>query len=181
MAIYTKTGDKGATSLANGERVSKTDARLEAYGTVDELNSWVGLVRAAVMANGRTDKWTNVDEQLRWVQNKLFNLGAALSCAPGEWIYAADVQQLEQWIDAMQAQLPQPRAFVLPAGGEAVARCQVSRTVCRRAERRMLEIANGQTDEKVELQFVNRLSDYLFVLARFMGFKLDEVEQIWQK
>ena len=185
MAIYTKTGDKGTTSLANGERVSKTEARLEAYGTVDELNSWMGLVRASLRDNGQWTKdngqWT-MDEQLRWVQNKLFNLGAALSCAPGEWITASDVQQLETWIDQMQVELPQPRAFVLPAGGEAVARCQVCRTVCRRAERRMLEIGNEQGEtEGVELQFVNRLSDYLFVLARFIGYKLDEIEQIWQK
>ena len=185
MAIYTKTGDKGTTSLANGERVSKTDARLEAYGTVDELNSWVGMVRASIRDNGQ---WTidngegSIDEQLRWVQNKLFNLGAALSCAPGEWISAADVQQLEHWIDRMQAELPPMRAFVLPAGGEAVARCHVCRTVCRRAERRMLEIGNGKCEAgNVELQFVNRMSDYLFVLARYVGHKLDEIEQNWQK
>jgi cob(I)alamin adenosyltransferase len=180
MAIYTKTGDKGTTSLANGERVSKTDARLEAYGTVDELNSWVGLLRAGIQS---TDRFADrIQTELVWVQNKLFNLGAALSCAPGEWITASDVQQLEAWIDQMQVELPQPRAFVLPAGGEAVARCQVCRTVCRRAERRMLEIGNEQGEtEGVELQFVNRLSDYLFVLARFIGYKLDEIEQIWQK
>lgn len=174
MAIYTKTGDQGTTSLANGERVSKTDARLEAYGTVDELNSWIGALRAC--------KGACPDEQLAWVQNKLFNLGAALSCAPGEWITATDVQQVEKWIDAMQAELPQPRAFVLPAGNEAMTRCQICRTVCRRAERAMLR-ADGQTDEaaKVELQFVNRLSDYLFVLARYIGFQSGENEQIWQK
>lgn len=176
--IYTKTGDKGTTSLANGERVSKTDARLEAYGTVDELNSWVGLVRAGLCDNGQC----SVDEQLCWVQNKLFNLGAALSCAPGEWISAEDVRQLELWIDAMQAELPQPRAFVLPAGGEAVARCQVSRTVCRRAERWIegLRVTDDGLWE-TELKFTNRLSDYLFVLARFIGFKSGETEQIWQK
>ena len=176
MPIYTKTGDQGTTSLANGERVSKTDARLEAYGTVDELNSWIGLLRAQSTA---PIAW---DEQLAWVQNKLFNLGAALSCAPGVWITMADVHLLEGWIDAMQTELPQPRAFVLPAGSEAVARCQVCRTVCRRAERAMLR-ANRPMDEaeKVALQFVNRLSDYLFVLARFIGYKLDETEQIWQK
>lgn len=180
MAIYTKTGDKGTTSLANGERVNKTDARLVAYGTVDELNSWIGLLRAG--------KCECSDEQLMWVQNKLFNLGAALSCAPGEWITKADVRQLEQWIDAMQSELPQPRAFVLPAGGETVARCQVCRTVCRRAERAMLKIDHNANVDNVlndaggvTLQFVNRLSDYLFVLARYIGFKAGEKEQIWQK
>ena len=148
MAIYTKTGDKGETSLANGQRVSKTDARLEAYGTVDELNSWVGLLRVQ-----STDRLAQVDEQLAWIQNKLFNLGALLSAAPGEWISEADVTQLEQWIDAMQAVVPPMRAFILPAGGEAVCRCHVCRTICRRAERRMLE---AQSNE-IALKFVNRL------------------------
>jgi cob(I)alamin adenosyltransferase len=100
--IYTKTGDKGETSLANGQRVAKTDARIEAYGTVDELNSWIGLLRVAV---------SDSQNELEWIQNKLFNLGAALSEAPGEWIVEADVKQLEAWIDAMQAVVPKQRAF----------------------------------------------------------------------
>lgn len=179
MAIYTKTGDKGTTSLANGERVNKSDARLEAYGTVDELNSWVGLLRAAL----RNNELPAADHQLQWVQNKLFNLGAALSCAPGEWVAETDVRQLEQWIDAMQAEVPKQHAFVLPAGGETACRCQVCRTVCRRAERRMLAIEEDGKKQvgNVAFQFVNRLSDYLFVLARFVGFKSDEKEEIWQK
>ena len=173
MAIYTKTGDKGETSLANGQRVSKTDARLDAYGTVDELNSWVGLLRVQ-----STDRLAQVDEQLAWIQNKLFNLGAALSCAPGEWITTADVRQLEQWIDAMQAEVPKQHAFVLPAGGEAVCRCHVCRTICRRAERAMTAVRECKTEEG---QFINRLSDYLFVLARYIGYKSGEKEEIWQK
>ena len=179
MAIYTKTGDKGTTSLANGERVNKSDARLEAYGTVDELNSWIGLLRAAL----RNNELPAVDHQLQWVQNKLFNLGAALSCAPGEWVTETDVRQLEQWIDAMQAEVPKQHAFVLPAGGETACRCQVCRTVCRRAERRMLAIEEDGKKQvgDVAFQFVNRLSDYLFVLARFVGSKSDEKEEIWQK
>ena len=150
--IYTKTGDKGETSLANGQRVSKTDARIEAYGTVDE-------------------------PQLEWVQNKLFNLGAELSEAPGEWIKAADVQQVEQWIDAMQSVVPKQHAFLLPAGSEAVTRCHVCRTVCRRAERRMIEAQASET----ALQFVNRLSDYLFVLSRYVAFRQGESEEEWKK
>ena len=164
--IYTKTGDKGTTSLANGERVAKTDVRIEAYGTVDELNSFIGLLRV-----------TAESEQLAWIQNKLFNLGALLSAAPGEWISEADVHQLEQWIDAMQAVVPPMRAFILPTGGEAVCRCHVCRTICRRAERRMLE---AQSDE-IALKFVNRLSDYLFVLARFLSYQNGEKESIWQQ
>ncbi len=164
--IYTKTGDKGETSLANGQRVSKTDARIEAYGTVDELNSWVGALRVLVS-----------EPQLEWVQNKLFNLGAELSDAPGEWIKAADVQQLEQWIDTMQAVVPKQHAFLLPAGSEAVTRCHVCRTVCRRAERRMIEAQAAET----ALQFVNRLSDYLFVLSRYVAFGQGESEEEWKK
>ena len=181
MPIYTKTGDQGTTSLASGRRVSKTDARIEAYGTVDELNSFIGLLRA-----GTADKpgQGESDRQLAWIQNKLFNLGAALSEAPGEWITAGDVQQVEQWIDAMQAVIPQQRAFLLPSGSEPVCRCHICRTVCRRAERRMLEIVSMNPHKNAlssELKFINRLSDYLFVLARYIGFSLGETEQIWQK
>ena len=173
--IYTKTGDKGETSLANGQRVATTDARIEAYGTVDELNSWIGLLRAGVQ---NTDRCADrVQTELQWIQNRLFNLGAALSEAPGEWITDADVQHLEQWIDGMQAVVPPMRAFVLPAGSESVARCHVCRTICRRAERRMIEAKSGETERR----FVNRLSDYLFVLARFIGFQKGENEEKWQK
>ena len=179
--IYTKTGDKGTTSLANGDRVAKTDVRIEAYGTVDELNSWIGLLRVQIglQTDGeqKAERFAKVGEQLEWIQNKLFNLGAMLSAAPGEWIEEADVTQLERWIDAMQAVVPAQRAFVLPAGGEAVSRCHVCRTICRRAERRMLE---AQSDERA-LKWINRLSDYLFVLARYVGYQNDEKEAVWHK
>lgn len=164
--IYTKTGDHGQTSLASGVRVEKTDARIEAYGTVDELNSLIGWLRAVYP-----------HEQLNWVQNKLFNLGAALSDAPGVWITEEDVHQLEQWIDAMQEQLPKQHSFLLPAGGEAVCRCHICRTVCRRAERRMIEATHDET----ALKFINRLSDYLFVLARYATYKLNEKEESWDR
>ena len=172
--IYTKTGDKGTTSLANGERVDKTDARIEAYGTVDELNSWIGFLRAGISANGQQP---TANIQLEWIQNKLFNLGAELSEAPGEWICEADVRQLEQWIDAMVSETPKQHAFVLPAGGETVCRSHVARTVCRRAERRMIEAKSSA----LSLQFINRLSDYLFVFARHFGYKIGEKEAIWCK
>ena len=175
MAIYTKTGDKGTTSLATGERVAKTDVRIEAYGTVDELNSWIAALRAVVRLSAVGCQ--SSDEQLAWLQNKLFNLGAALSGAPGEWIEDADVQQLEQWIDAMQAVVPPMRAFILPAGNEVVTRCHICRTVCRRAERRMIEAQSGEK----ELRFINRLSDYLFVLSRYLGHQNGEKEEKWNK
>ena len=189
MSIYTKTGDKGETSLASGQRVKKTDARIEAYGTVDELNSQIGLLRAQIgLRPDRvqiTDQITGVDSQLMWIQNKLFNLGAGLSEAPGEWLNEADVKQLEGWIDAMQAEVPPMRSFVLPAGSVGVCQCHVCRTICRRTERRMIELKEGgkTTAEGMDvyLQFMNRLSDFLFVLSRFVGFKNGENEEKWLK
>lgn len=175
MAIYTKTGDQGETSLASGRRVAKTDVRIEAYGTVDELNSWVGALRAGLQAAPASLK--PEDEQLLWVQNRLFNLGAELSDAPGEWLSGADVTQLEEWIDAMQAVVPKMHAFLLPAGSETVTRCHICRTVCRRAERRMID-ANAQ---HTALQFINRLSDYLFVLSRYIVWHSGETEMAWKK
>ena len=113
MSIYTKTGDKGDTSLANMERVSKSSLRLEAYGTADELNAFVGALRALNVPA--------VDNRLLWIQHKLFNVGAALSLASGMWIEADDVAQIEHWIDEMQNKLPPQRCFILPAGNQQVA------------------------------------------------------------
>lgn len=164
--IYTKTGDKGETSLASGQRVAKTDVRIEAYGTVDELNSWIGLL--AVTVN---------EEQLHWIQNKLFNLGAELSDAPGEWITETDVRQLEEWIDTMVNETPKQHSFILPAGSEGVCRAHVCRTICRRAERRMIDAKA----DPIALQFINRLSDYFFVFSRYLSHKNGEKESIWCK
>lgn len=175
--IYTKTGDKGETSLANGQRVKKTDTRIEAYGTVDELNSWIGLVRSAECQVGDTELICQADEQLLWIQNKLFNLGALLSEAEGEWIKEEDVISLESWIDQMQETLPKRFVFILPAGSEMVCRCHVARTVCRRAERRMIDAEGDQT----AIKFINRLSDYLFVLSRYVANSQKEVEEEWKK
>ena len=173
--IYTRTGDKGETSLANGERISKADARIEAYGTVDELNSWIGLLRSGVQT---TDRYADsVQSELTWIQNRLFNLGAALSLAPGEWIKAEDVQQVEAWIDAMQAEVPKQHAFVLPSGNETMTRCHVCRTICRRAERRMIALGC----EDVAMQLMNRISDYLFVLARYVGYRMNVPEETWKR
>ena len=172
--IYTKTGDKGTTSLASGERVMKTDLRVEAYGTVDELNSWIGLLQAGLPA---ADAVQPLTKQMEWIQNRLFNLGAELSAAPGEWITAEDVKQVETWIDAMQAVVPKQKGFLLPAGSESVCRCHVCRTICRRAERRMIDAKAGETS----LQFINRLSDFLFVLARYVAFIQNEPETEWKR
>ena len=158
MKIYTKGGDKGRTSLANGVRTSKSDARLESYGTADELNSFTGLLRSKMPASEQ--------ERLEWIQNKLFNLGALLAAAEGEWITESDVKQLEAWIDEMQAGQEPLRAFVLPGGNEAVSLCHVCRTVTRRLERQMVSAKeNGTETGETAMQFVNRLSDFWFVLA----------------
>lgn len=218
--IYTKTGDKGQTSLANGMRVSKADARLETYGTADELNAWVGMLRAAlgqyptlalrpgVLADPQA--LVEIDEHLLWVQNRLFNLGASLSAASGEWITAADTAQVEHWIDAMQADLTPLRAFVLPAGNELVARCHVCRTITRRLERLMVSLVQSQVpaptisvalkeqensttvpkeqEKGIEVAptseeccFINRLSDYFFVLSRWSGEQTQAPLELWHK
>lgn len=174
MAIYTKTGDKGMTSLANGERVLKSDLRIDTYGVCDELNSWIGYLRASMTNSSMLEEQCF---QMQWMQNKLFNLGALLSKAPGDWVIAEDVLKIEHWIDAMQQELPAQRSFVLPAGSEAVCRCHLCRTVCRRLERKMILLGV----EGDALKIVNRMSDYLFVLSRFVVFRNGEKEESWSK
>lgn len=170
MKVYTKTGDKGTTCLIGGTRVSKADLRLETYGTCDELNSFIGWLRAA-------DISAETDEQLAYVQNKLFNLGAYLAldlekCAPSAAtsLSKEDVEFIEKAIDGMEAELPVLKSFILPGGSEAISRCHICRTVCRRLERRMVEllpVSESQNRYDVfALQFVNRLSDYLFILSK---------------
>ncbi len=162
MKIYTKKGDKGYTSLASGRRVSKTDSRLSAYGTADELNSFVGWLRCY----GTEEEQT---AQLVWIQNKLFNIGAALAEAEGEWISAADVRQLEDWIDRMQAEVTPCHQFILPGGNETVSLAHVCRTVTRRLERETVRIRRRGTKSEQNdeiLIFLNRLSDFWFLFAR---------------
>ena len=169
--IYTKTGDRGQTSLASGERVDKTDARIEAYGTADELNSQVGMLLADLDDAA-------IGAQLLRIQNVLFNLGAALSDAPGEWLTTTDVTSIEGWIDGIQAELEPMRSFILPGGSRAIAECHICRTVTRRLERRMWMLEG--VDEPTR-QYVNRLSDYFFVLSRKVA-KMEKIEpKKWEK
>lgn len=169
--IYTKTGDNGTTALASGRRVSKADLRIDTYGTADELNSFVGLLRSKIIS------CPDVDEMLAWIQNRLFNLGAELSEAPGEWLSMDDSHLLEQWMDAMQQELPPLRAFILPGGSETVSLCHVCRTIARRLERKMVEM-EAKADGRV---FVNRLSDFFFVLSRKVA-GMEKIEQFeWKK
>jgi cob(I)alamin adenosyltransferase len=173
MKIYTKSGDKGQTSLANGQRVGKDNLRIEAYGTADELNSFVGLVRCML---------DDDEVQMNFIQNKLFNLGALLSEAPGDWISDDDVIMLEQWIDQMQAEQQPLNAFVLPAGNQAVCYCHVCRTITRRLERLMVSLQNNNTNiPQTAMQWVNRLSDFWFVKALQQAKKHNSALIFWKK
>ena len=181
MKIYTKTGDKGRTSLATGKRVSKSDLRLEAYGTSDELNSFVGLLRSSLQDD--LGSWTvAVDKQLGWIQNRLFDVGAVLAGADFPFV-EENVEQLEKWMDEMDAKLPVLKEFVLPGGNEQVSRSHVCRCVARRLERcviKWLEESEMEA-ENVHVRFVNGLSDYFFVLARFIAENLEINLFVWEK
>lgn len=190
--IYTKTGDNGTTSLANGERVNKSSLRLDTYGTADELNSYFGWLIALLQHVGEqlplTEPVRDItvhSKQLGIVQNKLFNLGALLSCAPGEWITEADVTDVEHWIDAIQAELPPQHAFLLPAGSEAIAAAHICRTVTRRLERLIVRLSELEPSPDSQLliaiRWVNRLSDYCYVLARKCAILQKKSPVEWKK
>ncbi|SJZ34544.1 cob(I)alamin adenosyltransferase [Enhydrobacter aerosaccus] len=171
--IYTRGGDTGDTSLGRGERVPKHDARVEAYGTVDEANSVIGLARAAVDRSVKNDVHrAHVDAMLMRIQNDLFDLGADLCTIEGKRgeealrILPSQVERLEREIDEMNAALAPLTSFVLPGGSEASAWLHLARTVVRRAERRMTALAADQAVNSEAIKYVNRLSDHLFVLAR---------------
>ncbi len=180
MKIYTKTGDKGQTSLIGGTRVSKADPRLEAYGTVDELNSSIGFLAAGI-----TDEHTRI--LLLEIQSRLFDLGAELATDRGavktesdNTIFVDCIQTIEKEIDNITSNLPSLKHFVLPGGDEVAARCHMCRTIARRAERRMWE-ANALYPIADEcLIFVNRLSDYFFVLARKFVHDAGKEEIFWE-
>lgn len=179
--VYTKTGDTGMTSLVGGVRVSKTHPRLDAYGTIDELNSQVGLLITYV--SDATDR-----ENLLEIQRKLFSVGSYLATdqeykelRPQSIIYTEDVEGLEHMIDEIDALLPPLKLFVLPGGSQAAAVCHVCRTVCRRAERCILSLAETINIDSALIAYINRLSDYFFVLSRRLNNLNGEHEIIWQK
>lgn len=176
MKIYTKTGDRGTTCLANGERVAKDDMRIEAYGTIDELNAQLGLL-GSYLGDATAEA-----EMLVQVQSVLFEVGSALAgWQGGACAFADEVARLEQQIDAIEAHLPRQFSFVLPAGSRRAALAHVCRTVCRHAERRMVALARSIEIDADAMRYVNRLSDYLYVLARYFNI-LDGVEEKkWQK
>ncbi len=179
--IYTCTGDAGTTSLVGGQRVKKNDIRIEAYGTVDELSAHIGILSAY-----EYDK--SQKEVIEFVQNKLFNIGAylateapegeaPLACGLGE----NDIKRLEEAIDVIDNELPRLKSFVLPGGALHSSMAHVARTVCRRCERRIIALAETTYIDPNVLKFINRLSDYLFVLSRFINVSSGIEEKYWNK
>ena len=172
--VYTKRGDTGQTSLAGGQRVSKDDARIEAYGTVDELNSAIGVLLATPGIPPA------VDACLTEVQHELFDLGGEL-CIPGhQAIRAAQVTRLERSLDEFNDSLPPLKEFILPGGGPAAAACHLARAIARRAERRVWTLAKAEKVSAEVTSYLNRLSDLLFVLARVLARHERGVEVLWR-
>jgi cob(I)alamin adenosyltransferase len=179
--IYTLTGDKGTTSLVGGQRVSKDDVRVEAYGTVDELNSHLGLLACCPELD-----YPGIVEFLHSIQNKLFNIGSYLATksddkSPVYGLADDDVKAIEAKIDEMSAQLPPMRGFILPGGSHVSAVCDICRTVTRRAERRVVTLAGEAYVDPVVLRYLNRLSDFFFIFARFNNISNQFEEIYWDK
>ncbi|MDZ7614670.1 MAG: cob(I)yrinic acid a,c-diamide adenosyltransferase [Flavobacteriaceae bacterium] len=185
MKIYTKTGDSGESSLFGGERVKKFNIRLDAYGTIDELNSFIGLVRSQ-------DIPATLQNNLVLIQNDLFTIGAMLATPQNketlksgkdrlgiEKIGQKNIEQLEHWIDEMNENLPAMTHFILPGGNSVVSFCHIARTVCRRAERIIVYLHQNEPVNLEIIAYVNRLSDYLFVLARKLSLDLKLTEIPW--
>lgn len=179
MKIYTKKGDSGTTGLIGGTRVPKYALRIEAYGTIDELNSYLGVVRDQAIAE-------EYQAQLIEIQDRLFTIGSLLAADPEKnnmklpEIHAADILYLETKMDEMDAVLPEMRFFVLPGGHQAVSFAHVARCVCRRAERLVAHLQEEASVDPLILAYLNRLSDYLFVLARKLTQDLQAPEQAWK-
>ncbi len=179
MKIYTKTGDEGTTSLFGGKRVPKFHLRIDAYGTVDELNSYLGLITDQEVNNIRTSF-------LRGIQEELFIIGSHLAAEPGkEHKYLPPltedmVEKLEREIDKMDAELPSLKSFILPGGHPSISFCHVGRCICRRAERLCVNLDHHEKLSPVIIKYLNRLSDFLFILARKMGQELNVEEIQWR-
>jgi cob(I)alamin adenosyltransferase len=178
MKIYTKTGDKGLTSLIGGTRVPKYHLRIESYGTVDELNSYIGLIRDQ-------DISAHDKDLLKQVQDRLFTIGSSLASDPEKSrmvipdLHTADVELLEKEIDAMNEHLPELRHFILPGGNNAISYCHIARCVCRRAERLSVHLATESSVDGKVIIYLNRLSDYLFTLARKIAHEGKIAENQW--
>jgi cob(I)alamin adenosyltransferase len=179
MKIYTKTGDEGTTSLFGGKRVSKADLRIDTYGTIDELNSWIGLLRDQTVNHSR-------QQVLVEIQDRLFTIGSILATEPGNTkvkipsLAESDIEYLEKQIDSMELELEPMRFFVLPGGHQAVSFGHLARTVCRRSERLVIALNAQEPINSLVVKYLNRLSDYLFVLCRKMTAELKAPETPWK-
>ncbi len=183
MKIYTRTGDKGDTGLFGGGRVSKAHIRVEAYGTVDELNASLGVCREAVGVQ-------EINEGLGRIQNDLFNLGASLATPGSEdgtakvstpHLPDARIEEMEGWIDAAMADPPGLRSFILPGGSRGAASLHMARTVCRRAERAVVRLGEQEAVDPLVVRYLNRLSDLLFAWARLENWNQDVPDLMWEK
>lgn len=178
--IYTKTGDQGKTSLLGGKKVSKAALRIEAYGNVDELNSFIGLLKDQPEVEAR------IGNQFYWIQEHLFSIGSILAAGSDfrgfelPRITTVEIKQLEVWIDKYSAELPELKNFILPGGHQVVSLCHVCRTVCRRAERSIAALAEHEAVDETILPFINRLSDYFFVMGRKLGKDVKAAETPWK-
>jgi cob(I)alamin adenosyltransferase len=176
--IYTKTGDKGETSLFGGKRLPKSHERIEAYGTVDELNAWIGVLRDLTEA-------ISIKDLLKSIQDRLFTLGSNLASDPDKDmitpdIFEHDIEVLEHVMNVMNESLPPLKNFILPGGHTTVSFCHVARCVCRRAERQVVALSLHEPVEERIIRYLNRLSDYLFVLSRQLAKDLKVEEVIWR-
>ena len=191
--IYTRTGDKGKTALIGGTKVPKSHIRIESYGTVDELNSYIGLLSdhlaaASGIVSHPVFPLTASIQTLREIQDRLFTIGASLACDPDKAskmkipdLNEEDIKALEEDIDRMNEVLPEMKSFILPAGHIAVSTAHVARCVCRRAERICVQMQeNGQFIDPLVLKYINRLSDHLFTMARYAGHLLQAPEIPWK-
>jgi cob(I)alamin adenosyltransferase len=180
MKIYTKTGDKGKTQLLGGSKVKKNHSRLEAYGTIDELNAYIGNI-----FDQKIDQISNI--ALLKIQNRLFDLGSNIaydyknSLIKLQHLDENDVMDIEKEIDRMEKKLPILTNFILPSGHKTTSICHIARTVCRRAERNLVELMQHDSCDEINIKYLNRLSDYLFVLARYNLAINDISEILWEK
>ena len=179
MKIYTKKGDTGTTQLLGGNTVTKDHIRLECYGTLDELNAHIGNIYDQDLSSSQKKFLMNI-------QNQLFKLGSCIAFVGEEEmnlpnISQENIDQIEKEIDSMDAHLPELKSFILPCGNKIASKCHIARTVCRRAERKLISLNQKNIVDPLHIKFINRLSDYLFILARHIIFITGSKEMLWQK
>jgi cob(I)alamin adenosyltransferase len=185
LKVYTRTGDTGETSLFGGKRVRKNDARVEAYGAVDETNAFIGFARAAISegSSGSREALNYIDSVLAPVQNKLFSIGAVLAGSGDEnyQVKDSDIEFLEKAIDKMDEEIPPIKAFILPYGTDLCSKLHMARVMTRRAERRIVALSGSETVDPKTIAYMNRLSDFLFTLARYANKAQSVPDVLWKK